>query len=394
MLWHLFLIPLAVANELITLSPDVDSLESTDDASESDLFVGDSLICNSVECYPKIFEATKEWQTIKPAQHLPGGLDIRMNLDTGLKEAKLGPEASDVKFATKEVNTVEETTEYEFSKDFTKVKQALEDKKYDLVESTLDDLVDFAHDYKHGYKIVVHELPLLKQLMFGPHIPIQIKETSARILTGCVRNNPPVLEYINEHDPSLVTQIFNSLDSIISSPLDHDSTGLVKRLLSIVHALVSNKPTEINEDTLSRLYRLRDKQIKMRVLEILSSVYQNLSPEAGPLSKRSLDETNVQKWFNEFATLIQDSDVDELHIREFFNSMYNIKKELGKAVKVDPSFLNWLSEEGEKRLERLHDKLSVRDSEQDDFDHRFVESRHLVFGNPMAHRMKHFADEL
>ena len=37
----------------------------------------------------KIFQPTADWQTIQPGQGIPPGLHVRMNLQTGKKEAKL-----------------------------------------------------------------------------------------------------------------------------------------------------------------------------------------------------------------------------------------------------------------------------------------------------------------
>lgn len=37
----------------------------------------------------EVFVPTTEWQTVKEGQHIPAGLHVRMNLQTGLKEAKL-----------------------------------------------------------------------------------------------------------------------------------------------------------------------------------------------------------------------------------------------------------------------------------------------------------------
>ena len=37
----------------------------------------------------EVFQPTADWQTIQPGQGIPQGLHVRMNLQTGLKEAKL-----------------------------------------------------------------------------------------------------------------------------------------------------------------------------------------------------------------------------------------------------------------------------------------------------------------
>ncbi|CZT45634.1 related to SLS1 protein precursor [Rhynchosporium secalis] len=55
--------------------------------------VADShLICsttNSTDCYPKVFEPTKDFQPIREGQDLPPGLHVRMNIWSGEKEARL-----------------------------------------------------------------------------------------------------------------------------------------------------------------------------------------------------------------------------------------------------------------------------------------------------------------
>ena len=37
----------------------------------------------------EVFQPSSEWQSIKPGQSIPAGLHVRMNLQTGQKEAKL-----------------------------------------------------------------------------------------------------------------------------------------------------------------------------------------------------------------------------------------------------------------------------------------------------------------
>jgi nucleotide exchange factor SIL1 len=50
------------------------------------------LICptdNAAECYPRVFQPTIDFQDIKEGQDIPPGLHIRMNINTGQKEARL-----------------------------------------------------------------------------------------------------------------------------------------------------------------------------------------------------------------------------------------------------------------------------------------------------------------
>ena len=50
------------------------------------------LICptnNVAECYPRLFQPTKDFQDIKEGQDIPPGLHVRLNVYTGKKEARL-----------------------------------------------------------------------------------------------------------------------------------------------------------------------------------------------------------------------------------------------------------------------------------------------------------------
>ncbi len=51
-----------------------------------------AMICSPTDptdCYPQIFEPTKDFQVIKEGQDIPPGLHVRMDIYTGLKEARL-----------------------------------------------------------------------------------------------------------------------------------------------------------------------------------------------------------------------------------------------------------------------------------------------------------------
>lgn len=56
-----------------------------------------SLICHSGECYPKVFSPTLQFQPVHDDQSLPPGLHVRLDLQTGRKEARLsGPHSDNV----------------------------------------------------------------------------------------------------------------------------------------------------------------------------------------------------------------------------------------------------------------------------------------------------------
>ncbi|KAL2070827.1 hypothetical protein VTL71DRAFT_13853 [Oculimacula yallundae] len=59
---------------------------STPAASSVDLICSTT---NTTDCYPKVFEPTKDFQNIREGQDLPPGLHVRMNIWSGEKEARL-----------------------------------------------------------------------------------------------------------------------------------------------------------------------------------------------------------------------------------------------------------------------------------------------------------------
>ncbi|SCU83261.1 LADA_0C10440g1_1 [Lachancea dasiensis] len=403
MRWVLFLFTGALANELITLSPSsapatvANQNSGSGEQEETDLFIGDALICNKEECYPKIFEPKTFWQEVRPAQHIPAGLDIRMDFDTGIREAKIGsPQNAETSSSVNIMGPQSESSldiqaSYEFSKDFEKIRHSIRSLDYTQVDQILDELLEFSHDYKHGFKIVSHEFSLLKSLIFDQEVPLTTRQIASTMLTGCLRNNPPATLHIYEADPQFTQQIFQELAKLTNNPPSPQLNVLVKRYLSILQAML-DKTLDLDEAVLLKLCQWGDDQVKRRALEVVSRSFQD--HESGSLQKRTESIHNVQTWVDEFSSGLQDENVDELHIRNFFNSLYNIKRDFGKNVKVDSHFLNWLSTEADLRQARLHNGLKERDLEQDEFDQRLIDSRHLVFGNPMAHRIKRFHDEL
>ncbi|KAF8540222.1 hypothetical protein BDD12DRAFT_834326 [Trichophaea hybrida] len=85
----LLILPLlVVANE----AANIPTKFTTNSGSNSE-----EMICHpNTPCYPRLFVATHEFQVIKPDQDIPPGLHVRLDVQTGLKEAKLYvPEEND-----------------------------------------------------------------------------------------------------------------------------------------------------------------------------------------------------------------------------------------------------------------------------------------------------------
>ncbi|QLL34043.1 hypothetical protein HG536_0F03680 [Torulaspora globosa] len=376
-----------------------------DDKESTQLHIGDSQICNEFECYPKVFEASSLWQEIKPGQHLPGGLDVRMNLETGVREAKLCDDEHNaipnIPVAIPESDSIPETSMHEFTQDFDVIRKLIDsdpESNLESVSAKLEDLMEFAHDYKHGYDIVAHEFDLLKRISCDEQMPLALRDISTIMITSCTRNNPRVVEYINKWYPDFIDQVYQRIGTLITNENRSDPhIKLLKRYLSLLDELTteSYEFTQFELDALDKAWQIPDKQIRIEVLELISKLFTVPGSDDSELRKRGLTDPVpfAQMWANNIQELIQDDEIDELHTRKFFDSLYAIKQDFSD-VKIEASFLSWLSRQVDERKKQLDSGIKERDLEQDSFDKKMIESRHLVFGNPMAHKIKNWNDEL
>lgn len=418
---QIILAPTSVANnENADVTDTAVVADQSQESTSNNVYISGDLLCNDDDCYPLLFEPSSEWQIVKPEQRLPAGLDIRVNLETGLKEAKLGEGNMVTNNNNKEkedtnnaAEMIEETSNmvkkdesavnnnYEFSEQFVAIRGFLNKGQYPEAAGQLEDIMEFAHDYKQGYKIATREFDLLQSVALNESIPINVRELDTRVIVACIRNNPPVVEYIEQNYPNFVRDIFNNINEV--KKVTDDVQLLVKRFINILTVLIDSDPTYIvgvvDFETLRRVfYTIDDKQLKMRILEIVSAFIDRVHHEdIAPVMKRDgilFVIPQIQDWVKEFSRYVKDADIEEDHLRKFFNTLYNLKTDFGKDIKVDTPFLNWLINQVEERKAHLANGEEPRDPEQDEFDRKLINSRHLVFGNEMADSIKNFHDEL
>lgn len=211
----------------------IPSLASQSQSSESK---DSGLICHTSDpkdCYPKIFIPTDEFQTIRDDQDIPSGLHVRMNIWTGLKEAKIHvpgetnpaleglpvdqavvlveqeqPELPPIpKDAPKYENTgkVKEPRQHEaiyFAETFKMLKSGVipGDKEFD---HGLEGLEELSHDIYYGLKFTedVEVVKSLMCLMVQHDLPAVKGATprdqqAAAILAGALQNNPSALDEV------------------------------------------------------------------------------------------------------------------------------------------------------------------------------------------------------
>ncbi|KAL2129025.1 hypothetical protein VTI74DRAFT_8321 [Chaetomium olivicolor] len=229
------------------------SSASTDSPSPSPSPSADvELIChtdNPAECYPKIFQATDEFQIVRDDQDLPQGLHVRLNVQTGQKEAKINvPDETDPALEGLPVDSsvvIVERDQAEagpqpkariphdapaydpagkikvpksensdegsaFYKTLTILKKGLD------VDAALEMLEDISHDIYYGLKIAedydtVHELFCLCSAQPSDAANWAARARLAALtLASAVQNNPKALAELEAHWPKLSPSLCSS----------------------------------------------------------------------------------------------------------------------------------------------------------------------------------------
>lgn len=206
------------------------------------------MICSSKDaedCYPRIFEPTEEFQIVREGQEIPAGLHVRLDVTTGLKEAKLNdpnelnPDLEGLAVDTSMVVVEPEEGSEEVMKPWVakgapeyepvgKIKppesesQAFRDSLTVLKTLSLNDrpvdaaltiLEDISHDIYYGFKIAedpnaIKELLCMmsSQAHFAePSDSEAVKQagTAASIIGSALQNNHKAVEEVEKSWPEI-----------------------------------------------------------------------------------------------------------------------------------------------------------------------------------------------
>ncbi|KAM0142984.1 hypothetical protein ACHAPC_002244 [Botrytis cinerea] len=231
------------------------------------------LICptdNQAECYPRIFQPTRDFQIIKPGQDIPPGLHVRLNISSGLKEARLNipMEGDDVTLEldipTEQAMVVVEDVEVETSEDpqppsdapaysghgkiqppppsssdFESFRTSLASLKGQdaSLDSALISLSELSHDIYYGSELMADEeavsalicLMAMESLGSGD----ENDHSASAILSGSLQNNPtaisslslfhdivmkPTCPILRENGLSLIPALQKKLSASTTSP--------------------------------------------------------------------------------------------------------------------------------------------------------------------------------
>jgi nucleotide exchange factor SIL1 len=244
------------------------------------------LICpteDSAECYPRLFQPTKDFQTIKPGQDIPPGLHVRLNISSGLKEARLNVPMEDeedvqpIEISTEQgmvaIQDVEEkpvdepqpppdAPAYEAhgkvqppppsSTDFETFKNSLISlKKLDTsLQSSLSDLSELSHDIYYGSEIIADREALSNLICLMALDSVQPGEgddhAASAILSNSLQNNPKAISSLTDSKDRVMNpkcKGVSSIDELI--PLLHlklssASPSTLKSQVSALNGLIKS----------------------------------------------------------------------------------------------------------------------------------------------------------
>ncbi|CUM49604.1 unnamed protein product [Debaryomyces tyrocola] len=396
------------------------------------------LICepnNPTDCYPKIFEPTTEWQTIREGQDIPPGLHVRLNMENLAREAKiLDPseetegssellvnaehndngddnhqmtnedQANEIQQKIKEFKQAQGKSKVstadlnDFQSSVDEVQHHREGGDASRLSMALDTLIDLSHDIEFGVKLTQGSSVFRSLVDVSKSVQNEdLQEKVYRIMGSSLRNNPDAVDNVlKNQDATFVEGLFDKLNT--------DASDVIKkRILGIIHALTQNShfnakyfnSNNANSaiDSLISVFPSLESQSQTRLMNILEDL--KLLDGANSNEKRTIEESaDPKRQYSHFLQhLLADSSVaSEDQFKLYFSKLSEVHSQ-DKSLKPSKEFMEWLSKEAELRSKGNKERDSSYTEEDRQFDQDLLRARHVVFGNPMGLR-KALADEL
>ncbi|KAL8704461.1 MAG: hypothetical protein Q9201_002377 [Fulgogasparrea decipioides] len=236
------------------------------------------LICHTnhaSECYPRIFQPTEKFQTVHDDQNLPPGLHVRINLATGVKEARLNipePDAEDVASGLTIIDDSEllgfQPVESEdlpirhshidpqapilppkgdvaesslFAESIAEVKDHAS-KDTDSLLPALTNLEDLSHSYHWGLTLakdgpLIHKL---FQLLLPSNLSLEVRSIATLVFGAAISNNEAALNaalshFYNDEWPE------GPLEAVIMALLHEQFPVLLNRMMFLLSSLCQDR---------------------------------------------------------------------------------------------------------------------------------------------------------
>ncbi|KAL8791037.1 MAG: hypothetical protein Q9213_000244 [Squamulea squamosa] len=235
------------------------------------------LICHThhaAECYPRIFQPTDKFQTVHDDQDLPPGLHVRMNLATGVKEARLNVPEPDEDPASAGLTIIDDSDLLGFKEPVAEPpvdfrgdyrQQPFLHPQHDVAESTLfsdsvaqvkgrtspdndnllpalTNLEDLSHSYHWGLSLakdneVIHKL---FQLLLPSNLSLEVRSLATLVFGTAIHNNQAALtvaltHFYNDEWPE------GPLEAVILAILHEQSPILLNRMMFLLSSLCQDQ---------------------------------------------------------------------------------------------------------------------------------------------------------
>lgn len=370
---------------LIAAAHNVPDKFSTEGPSPSEL------ICHDTICYPKVFVATDEFQIIHDDQELPSGLHVRLNLETGKKEAKINivDAADDTNNAVVVIqnDNDSESAVIDTPKPIPRVPVSLDGaikppisasagealafsdsleilssyKSHSTSELShaLLSLEDLVHEIYWGLQIAAPKYvsPLLALVSSSPEATI--RSNAALVIGSALSNNPKALSSAtSDHSVRLIRSLLSSLDK------ETDNNARARILYALNQAIKSPATrtdflTAEGLPTLHRLFKNGDAEFMGKAAIVIEDNFLNedMLPDTEFMKKQAdgsvrFNPTRDGIDERKFCSLFEDAllnasakeGVDEDVKEKVFSALSALKRKyLGhKECMSSKEFLGWL----------------------------------------------------
>lgn len=303
------------------------------------------------------FTPTNHWQIVPEGEAIPKGLEVKMDLESGNRFARLAQPLAPA------------------SQDDVEVMVAAPDKNQSPREVgrpilDLGELEDLAHDIDHGQEFMEQ---------YGAHLLDEYETSSlekrdgvGKILGIAVRNNPQAASLLLGHDPELPARLASRLDArdiYILANLATAQYGAVAPALKLAQRQLSSQ----------ELTRAASKQIVRLIRDVSHVDKAAVSDWAGALQD-ALEGTDDRS---------PEADGVRLELLKGLSEIVEQKNEFaGTSPQVSREFVSWLAEQA---VRSDASGVGGRSDNDKDISGQFLQYvkqvRHRVFGNPRAERL-------
>ncbi|KAK9480645.1 hypothetical protein V1514DRAFT_340700 [Lipomyces japonicus] len=360
------------------------------------------------ECYSKVFQPSGEWENVRLGQEITAGLHVRMNLETGEREAKLlspddaienagvqvvlvengspitshDGESGNVPYSHKPNPYLTQAEHVEFGDNLayvlshTKIKTEIGNHDGTLV-AALQNLEELAHEIDFGLALAEPAVANKLMTLAESHDNALVRSLAARVIGSALRNNGPALSVAMP-----VTNLVSRLVDALSTEADRGTRlRLMFALSSAVHGR-SGQTQFYNRhggEVLRRHFDAdpADQEFMARCATFVEDVVATGSPTTA--------QAELGRWCSAFQDKLSSDVITSVDARiKVFSSLRQLRSLHAAYCPVQDSFLAWIAAKADAWSSSTTGTAEL-DQEQE-FGARIAEARHVIFGNRKAGR--------